>query len=374
MSSPRPSRRRATCPPWARSSRSGRSPRRDAATHGRRPARSRRCSPRATETTRARSGSSTPPSSGSGTRSTSSTSCSARWASRSSCSCRCTRTGRPRASRGRAELLGRARPGALPPGHRARRAHHALRPARGAGRARSASSRAAGRRVHRRRGARPAPRGAGRARAAHVGLRRPDPRALRVHRRVVAAHHPRLPVRRCDRRPPHGRRHAPTTHRQVVVEPAVRRDRRRAHHRPGLAAGHHHHAAARAHRRAGRAVRLRRPQRARLRARSRGRVRRAGFSPWRSSACATSPTTTSSPRRRTPITEVDAEGRITAEVHVGVLRAPGATDGGGTGLTADAALAAHHLGAAHPDESAARKARTPPPSRRTPRPTRPRSR
>ncbi|WP_233139728.1 lysylphosphatidylglycerol synthase domain-containing protein [Cellulosimicrobium sp. KWT-B] len=54
-----------------------------------------------------------------------------------------------------------------------------------------------------------------------------------------------------------------------------------------------------------------------------------------------------------PITEVDAEGRITAEVHVGVLRAPGASDDGGTVLTADAALAAHHLGAAHPDESEA---------------------
>ncbi|MGX1573572.1 conserved hypothetical protein [Cellulosimicrobium aquatile] len=54
-----------------------------------------------------------------------------------------------------------------------------------------------------------------------------------------------------------------------------------------------------------------------------------------------------------PITEVDAEGRITAEVHVGVLRAPGADDDGGTVLTADAALAAHHLGAAHPDEGAA---------------------
>src|SRR5690606_16203730 len=38
-----------------------------------------------------------------------------------------------------------------------------------------------------------------------------------------------------------------------------------------------------------------------------------------------------------PITEVDAEGRITAEVHVGVLRAPGATDDAGTVLTADAA-------------------------------------
>ncbi|MTG89257.1 flippase-like domain-containing protein [Cellulosimicrobium sp. BIT-GX5] len=45
-----------------------------------------------------------------------------------------------------------------------------------------------------------------------------------------------------------------------------------------------------------------------------------------------------------PITEVDAEGRITAEVHVGVLRAPGATDDAGTVLTADAALAAQHLG------------------------------
>jgi uncharacterized membrane protein YbhN (UPF0104 family) len=52
-----------------------------------------------------------------------------------------------------------------------------------------------------------------------------------------------------------------------------------------------------------------------------------------------------------PITEVDAEGRITAEVHVGVLRAPGATDAVGTVLTADAALAAQHLGSApHPDD------------------------
>ncbi|ARU51695.1 TIGR00374 family protein [Cellulosimicrobium cellulans] len=47
-----------------------------------------------------------------------------------------------------------------------------------------------------------------------------------------------------------------------------------------------------------------------------------------------------------PITEVDAEGRITAEVHVGVLRAPGAAEDAGTVLTADAALAAQHLGAA----------------------------
>ncbi|WP_353707179.1 flippase-like domain-containing protein [Cellulosimicrobium sp. ES-005] len=55
-----------------------------------------------------------------------------------------------------------------------------------------------------------------------------------------------------------------------------------------------------------------------------------------------------------PITEVDAEGRITAEVHVGVLRAPGATDDAGTVLTADAALAAQHLGSApHPDEAGA---------------------
>ncbi|WP_313661524.1 flippase-like domain-containing protein [Cellulosimicrobium cellulans] len=55
-----------------------------------------------------------------------------------------------------------------------------------------------------------------------------------------------------------------------------------------------------------------------------------------------------------PITEVDAEGRITAEVHVGVLRAPGATDTAGTVLTADAALAAQHLGSApHPDEGGA---------------------
>lgn len=56
-----------------------------------------------------------------------------------------------------------------------------------------------------------------------------------------------------------------------------------------------------------------------------------------------------------PITEVDAEGRITAEVHVGVLRAPGAAEAAGTVLTADAALAAQHLGAAPPaDESAPR--------------------
>ncbi|MFD4990991.1 flippase-like domain-containing protein [Cellulosimicrobium cellulans] len=55
-----------------------------------------------------------------------------------------------------------------------------------------------------------------------------------------------------------------------------------------------------------------------------------------------------------PITEVDAEGRITAEVHVGVLRAPGATDDAGTVLTADAALAAQHLGSApHPDQGGA---------------------
>ncbi|UKJ63346.1 flippase-like domain-containing protein [Cellulosimicrobium cellulans] len=54
-----------------------------------------------------------------------------------------------------------------------------------------------------------------------------------------------------------------------------------------------------------------------------------------------------------PITEVDAEGRITAEVRVGVLRAPGAAEAAGTVLTADAALAAQHLGAAPPaDESA----------------------
>ncbi|WP_426310443.1 flippase-like domain-containing protein [Cellulosimicrobium sp. E-16] len=53
-----------------------------------------------------------------------------------------------------------------------------------------------------------------------------------------------------------------------------------------------------------------------------------------------------------PITEVDAEGRITAEVHVGVLRAPGAADDAGTVLTADAALAARHLGAAHATEGA----------------------
>src|SRR5690606_32675689 len=54
-----------------------------------------------------------------------------------------------------------------------------------------------------------------------------------------------------------------------------------------------------------------------------------------------------------PITEVDAEGRITAEVHVGVLRAPGAADDARTVLTADAALAAQHLGSATPDETPA---------------------
>lgn len=53
-----------------------------------------------------------------------------------------------------------------------------------------------------------------------------------------------------------------------------------------------------------------------------------------------------------PITEVDAEGRITAEVHVGVLRAPGAAGDAGTVLTADAALAAQHLGASHANEGA----------------------
>ncbi|MBD5785729.1 flippase-like domain-containing protein [Cellulosimicrobium terreum] len=46
-----------------------------------------------------------------------------------------------------------------------------------------------------------------------------------------------------------------------------------------------------------------------------------------------------------PITEVDAEGHITSEVRVGVLRAPGADDVG-TVLTADAALTRQHLGAA----------------------------
>ncbi|MCB7135642.1 flippase-like domain-containing protein [Cellulosimicrobium marinum] len=44
-----------------------------------------------------------------------------------------------------------------------------------------------------------------------------------------------------------------------------------------------------------------------------------------------------------PITEVDAEGHITSEVHVGVLRAPGALDDAGTVLTADATLARRHL-------------------------------
>ncbi|WP_435738016.1 flippase-like domain-containing protein [Cellulosimicrobium sp. PMB13] len=55
-----------------------------------------------------------------------------------------------------------------------------------------------------------------------------------------------------------------------------------------------------------------------------------------------------------PITEVDAEGHITSEVHVGVLRAPGAGHDAGTVLTADAALARHHLaGAPHADEDTA---------------------
>jgi uncharacterized membrane protein YbhN (UPF0104 family) len=50
-----------------------------------------------------------------------------------------------------------------------------------------------------------------------------------------------------------------------------------------------------------------------------------------------------------PITEVDAEGHITAEVHVGVLHAPGAEHDTGTVLTADAALTRQHLGAAASD-------------------------
>jgi len=58
-----------------------------------------------------------------------------------------------------------------------------------------------------------------------------------------------------------------------------------------------------------------------------------------------------------PITEVDAEGRVTAEVHVGVLRAPGAEHGDeGTVLTADAALAHQHLGGTAPSADAAREA------------------
>ncbi|WP_251152053.1 flippase-like domain-containing protein [Cellulosimicrobium sp. Marseille-Q4280] len=54
-----------------------------------------------------------------------------------------------------------------------------------------------------------------------------------------------------------------------------------------------------------------------------------------------------------PITEVDAEGHITSEVHVGVLRAPGAGHDAGTVLTADAALARHHLGGTAPAEETA---------------------
>lgn len=49
-----------------------------------------------------------------------------------------------------------------------------------------------------------------------------------------------------------------------------------------------------------------------------------------------------------PITEVDAEGHITSEVHVGVLRAPGAEHDAGTVLTADATLARRHLGGPAP--------------------------
>lgn len=83
-------------------------------------------------------------------------------------------------------------------------------------------------------------------------------------------------------------------------------------------------------------------------------VRRAGFSPV--ALVRVRDVTDDDERAEAaddPITEVDAEGRITNEVHVGVLRAPGATDDTGTVLTADATLAAHHLGAAHPDEGAA---------------------
>ncbi|WP_454041999.1 flippase-like domain-containing protein [Cellulosimicrobium sp. Marseille-Q8652] len=53
-----------------------------------------------------------------------------------------------------------------------------------------------------------------------------------------------------------------------------------------------------------------------------------------------------------PITEVDAEGHITSEVHVGVLRAPGAGNDAGTVLTADAALARRHLAGTAPAEEA----------------------
>lgn len=46
-----------------------------------------------------------------------------------------------------------------------------------------------------------------------------------------------------------------------------------------------------------------------------------------------------------PLTELDAEGHVTSEVHIGVLRAPGALHDAGTVLTADATLARQHLGA-----------------------------
>lgn len=45
-----------------------------------------------------------------------------------------------------------------------------------------------------------------------------------------------------------------------------------------------------------------------------------------------------------PLTELDAEGHVTSEVHIGVLRAPGASHEVGTVLTADATLARQHLG------------------------------
>ncbi|MFC8923747.1 flippase-like domain-containing protein [Cellulosimicrobium sp. NPDC057127] len=45
-----------------------------------------------------------------------------------------------------------------------------------------------------------------------------------------------------------------------------------------------------------------------------------------------------------PLTELDAEGHVTSEVHIGVLRAPGASHEAGTVLTADATLARQHLG------------------------------
>jgi uncharacterized membrane protein YbhN (UPF0104 family) len=45
-----------------------------------------------------------------------------------------------------------------------------------------------------------------------------------------------------------------------------------------------------------------------------------------------------------PLTELDAEGHVTSEVHIGVLRAPGAAHETGTVLTADATLTRRHLG------------------------------